>query len=306
MKESPQYPIGTVARLSGFSTHQLRKWESRLGLLIPDRADNGRRYYTVQQLERLKILRRLINSGYRIGDLAKIGEDQWYTLDPDLDSGPAHRELRVSVVGTMICAVIEANAHDVPTSIKLEPQKGRLSVDMLETIGDVDVLVSELRAVTQQDVDNLLEAQRRGASVLIVFGQCDPEHQKTLLRRGVVCLKAPVPPITLIQQITIFGKARGGRPTEGIPERRYSNSVLSRAAAMSNTIKCECPKHVAKLLGDITNFEEYSLNCQNTSPEDQALHEELRLVAAQSRLLFEGALEQIADAEGIDLSETLH
>ena len=68
MKESPQYPIGTVARLSGFSTHQLRKWESRLGLLIPDRADNGRRYYTVQQLERLKILRRLINSGYRIGD----------------------------------------------------------------------------------------------------------------------------------------------------------------------------------------------------------------------------------------------
>ena len=95
MKESPQYPIGTVARLSGFSTHQLRKWESRLGLLIPDRADNGRRYYTVQQLERLKILRRLINSGYRIGDLAKIGEEQWYTLDPDLNSGPAHRELAI-------------------------------------------------------------------------------------------------------------------------------------------------------------------------------------------------------------------
>jgi len=306
MKESPQYPIGTVARLSGFSTHQLRKWESRLGLLIPDRATNGRRYYTVQQLERLKILRRLINTGYRIGDLAKIGEDQWYTLDPELGQDHDCRTLNVTVVGTMICAVLDANSDDVPANVHIELQKGRLNDTLLDQVEGGDVMVAELRAVTDGDVATLLEAQRRGISVLIVFKQCEPGHQKTLLRSGVVCLKAPVPPKSLIQQIAIFGKARGGRPAEGIPERRYSDAVLSRAAAMSKTIKCECPQHVASLLADITSFEEYSLTCQNTSAKDQALHEELRLVAAQARLLFEGALEQIAETEGIDLSETLH
>ena len=224
MKESPQYPIGTVARLSGFSTHQLRKWESRLGLLIPDRATNGRRYYTVQQLERLKILRRLINTGYRIGDLAKIGEDQWYTLDPELGQDNDCRTLSVTVVGTMICAVLDANTDDIPANVHIDLRKGRLNDTLLDQIEGGDVLVAELRAVTEGDVATLLEAQRRGISVLIVFKQCEPGHQKTLLRSGVVCLKAPVPPVSLIQQITICLLYTSPSPRDGLLSRMPSSA----------------------------------------------------------------------------------
>ena len=301
-----QYTIGTVARLSGFSPHQLRKWESRLGLLVPDRAANGRRVYSEKQIERLKMLRRLINTGYRIGDLAKMGEDHWYTLDPDSGENADYREIRALISGKMICAVLDANREDVPNFLKLQLSKNRLNCNVLEVIADVDVLVAELAIISKNEVKILLEAQRRGVNILIVFRSCDSESLKELIGSGIVCMKAPVPPNTLIQQIKAFAKTRRERSAEAIPQRRFSDAALSRAAAMSETIKCECPQHIASLILDISRFEEYSLSCQNQSPDDQALHAELRLVAAQARYLFEGALKQVAEAEGLELSEGRH
>ena len=301
-----QYTIGTVARLSGFSPHQLRKWESRLGLLIPDRAENGRRIYSEKQIERLKILRRLINTGYRIGDLAKMGEDQWYTLDPESGERGDYRNIRALISGKMICAVLDANKEDVPNFLTLQLSKSRLNCNLLDLIADVDVLVAEIGAVTEIEVKVLLDAQSRGLNVLIVFRSCDSDSLKELISRGVLCMKAPVPPNTLLQQIKAFANLRSDRSAEAIPQRRFSDVALSRAAAMSETIKCECPQHIAGLISGISSFEEYSLSCQNKSPGDQALHAELRLVAAQARNLFEGALKQVAEAEGIDLSESRH
>lgn len=63
------YPIRTVARLTGISLDLLRAWERRYKAVEPQRAGRGR-LYTDRDVERLFLLRDLVDRGYAIGQIA--------------------------------------------------------------------------------------------------------------------------------------------------------------------------------------------------------------------------------------------
>ena len=90
-------------------------------------------------------------------------------------------------------------------------------------------------------------------------------------------------------------------PLAEIPARRYDDATLADFAGLSSTISCECPRHVAELLVQLSHFEAYSADCRSRGPKDAALHVYLQRVAAASRSLFEAALERIAIEEGLML-----
>ena len=83
--------------------------------------------------------------------------------------------------------------------------------------------------------------------------------------------------------------------------RRYDDATLTDFAGLSSTIACECPRHVAELLMQLSHFEAYSAECENQSPADAELHAYLQRVAGASRALFESALERVAIQEGLML-----
>lgn len=76
----PQYPIGAVAQRTGLSTHVLRAWERRYGLVEPHRDDNGVRLYSNTDIVRLRLLRRITESGHPIGRIARLDTEQLLTL----------------------------------------------------------------------------------------------------------------------------------------------------------------------------------------------------------------------------------
>ncbi len=92
-----------------------------------------------------------------------------------------------------------------------------------------------------------------------------------------------------------------GAAHEPVPPRRWGDAALADFAGRSSTIACECPRHVAELLVQLSHFEAYSAQCEQRSPADAALHAHLRQVAARSRAHFESALEQVALHEGLML-----
>jgi MerR family transcriptional regulator, light-induced transcriptional regulator len=94
---------------------------------------------------------------------------------------------------------------------------------------------------------------------------------------------------------------QAGSSRRRVPPRRYDDATLARVAGISTTVACECPKHVAELLMQLTAFEHYSAECQSLTPQDAALHASLQQVAAQARAMFEAALEAVARHEGIEL-----
>jgi PAS domain S-box-containing protein len=54
----------------------LRAWERRYKLLEPVRAENGYRVYTTRDLAVVLRARELLEDGYRIGDIARMGREQ--------------------------------------------------------------------------------------------------------------------------------------------------------------------------------------------------------------------------------------
>jgi hypothetical protein len=88
-----------------------------------------------------------------------------------------------------------------------------------------------------------------------------------------------------------------------IPQRKFSDRTLIRVAGISTNVLCECPRHVAEIITQLTSFEQYSHDCLNKASEDAHLHAYLSSISGSARALFESALEVIAKHEGIDLSE---
>ena len=83
--------------------------------------------------------------------------------------------------------------------------------------------------------------------------------------------------------------------------RLYDDATLADFAGLSTTIACECPRHVAELLVQLSHFEVYSAECAQRSPADAVLHAYLQRVAGSARALFEAALERVAIHEGLVL-----
>jgi MerR family transcriptional regulator, light-induced transcriptional regulator len=90
-------------------------------------------------------------------------------------------------------------------------------------------------------------------------------------------------------------------PDAGVPPRRWDDAALADFAGLSSTIACECPRHVAELLMQLSHFETYSAECQHRNAADAELHAYLQQVAATSRARFEAALEYVALHEGLIL-----
>jgi MerR family transcriptional regulator, light-induced transcriptional regulator len=74
--DEPRYKIGTVAKLTGLSPFLLRAWENRYDLLKPQRSDTGRRGYTRSDVEMLRAVKRLLDRGYSIGEVARWSPEQ--------------------------------------------------------------------------------------------------------------------------------------------------------------------------------------------------------------------------------------
>ncbi len=57
--------ISAVERDTGLSKDVLRKWEARYGFPVPSRDENGERVYPGAQVDRLRLVKRLLDSGLR-------------------------------------------------------------------------------------------------------------------------------------------------------------------------------------------------------------------------------------------------
>src|SRR5688500_10173666 len=64
--------ISAVERDTGLSKDTLRVWERRYGVPEPLRDGNGERVYPVSQVERLRLIRRLMDRGHRPGKIISL------------------------------------------------------------------------------------------------------------------------------------------------------------------------------------------------------------------------------------------
>jgi DNA-binding transcriptional MerR regulator/methylmalonyl-CoA mutase cobalamin-binding subunit len=77
---STNFSIAAVERETRLSKDVLRVWERRYGFPQPVRDANGERSYPAEQVERLCLMKRLMDQGHRPGSLAAMAEEQLAAL----------------------------------------------------------------------------------------------------------------------------------------------------------------------------------------------------------------------------------
>ncbi|HEY0848000.1 MAG TPA: MerR family transcriptional regulator [Noviherbaspirillum sp.] len=70
------HSIGAVERDTGLGKDTLRVWERRYGFPQPGRDANGERTYPLDQVQKLRMLKRLIDAGYRPGKIVQLRQEE--------------------------------------------------------------------------------------------------------------------------------------------------------------------------------------------------------------------------------------
>ncbi|AJF74119.1 MerR family transcriptional regulator [Raoultella ornithinolytica] len=77
------YTIGEVAQLCDVNPVTLRAWQRRYGLLKPQRTDGGHRLFNEQEIDRIREIKRWIDSGVQVGKVKTLLADS----DPQEQGG---------------------------------------------------------------------------------------------------------------------------------------------------------------------------------------------------------------------------
>jgi len=168
-----RYRIGTVARLAGVSTHALRVWERRYGVPTPGRSEGGARLYSDAEVDRLRLLKRAVDRGHAIGQIATLGEPELERLAGG-PSGVAagHAETAGELLHEFVQAVTTFDATQAERLL----ERARVLLSARELV--LEVLVPLLSCVGQAWLrGELCTASEHVASTLV------REHASRLLRQ---------------------------------------------------------------------------------------------------------------------------
>ena len=322
LAETETFKIGAVARLTGLSSHTIRKWESRYGAVAPGRTERGQRLYSSGDVERLTLIRRLVDAGVAPREVASAPLSALLQKCEHLSAVQATagvastQPVRIAVIGRNLAATLDRSAP-ADGLIEVLAHAGTASaLDAKRLNGRVDLLVYECDTVTDETrhtVDALLLRFEVQCAV-IVYRFSTQGDLLSLQSAQLATLRAPTDRRTLEQVVVeLFHScrtsstavrapaARSATARAEVPAPRLSREAIARIARISPRVRCECPHHLADIILGLLAFEEYSAACESRNPEDMALHHYLWRSAAQARVLFEDAIERVAAAEGIDL-----
>jgi MerR family transcriptional regulator, light-induced transcriptional regulator len=317
-----------VARMLGMPVATLRVWERRYALCQPPTTPSGQRLYSQADVQRLAVLKRLTDVGHAIGQLAALDLPKLQAVAAThattlAGSATARNAVaavlpipsnRVLVIGTGLAARLQRPAvlrqvarklHvEGPFATAADAGKG-LRPDV--HIDAVLVHAPSLTPTTWSEIDAALP-QARSASKAVLYGFAATATCEQLAAAGVALLREPQSDMAVgqwLRNVLQEHDPMNAEPTVNtsgpVPQRRWTDAALTDFAGLSSTVACECPKHVAELLIQLSQFEHYSADCENRSPADAALHKHLWQVAAQARASFEQALEYVAMHEGLTL-----
>ena len=89
------FNISAVERDTGLSKDTLRVWERRYRFPAPLRDANGERIYTASQVEKLRLIKRLMDRGHRPGRIIARSLDDLTALANEPTGAPERRELEI-------------------------------------------------------------------------------------------------------------------------------------------------------------------------------------------------------------------
>jgi len=315
---------GIAARLSGIPVQTLRVWERRYQLTEAKLPGRHQRLYSHKDVERLALIKQLVDLGQPIGSLASLDLTSLQALQSamgGLQAGNGRAEakdpgsaIRVGLVGRLLERI------RLPADSPANPQREEVRAVSLEsTLHDpqsampqVDAALIEIPNLLEESAEAVVTFQKGNPDApLLVFYRFAPSTLIRRLRsRGIAVMRMPADQTELAEACDRFLKQQfpSKPPTTSLlgdfePKApKYSSETLLTLSRIESTVFCECPRQLAQLLLSISSFEDYSAHCASRDSQDALMHRRLQSDAAVVRALLEESLARLLSYEGIDAS----
>ena len=310
--DETRYRIGAVCRLTGLSQHVLRVWEKRYGVVEPMRSETQRRLYSELDVNRLTLLKTLVDRGQAIGSIA------------NLDTAVLTRRVKQSASNLPMQGSAEKPGLALFGEGFFATEEDCASSEVFTLVGKfddiadftaqkpslrLDVAVVEwpsLQPETAIEVTRL--ANRLNARhVILVYDYASRAALLRLKNDRITPLRSPLD-IAALEAVVAwrFGfvaKADDSLESTASPAaaRLFNDRELAHLASQSTAIACECPTHLAELISRLLHFELYSAECESRSAEDAALHAYLHKTTSLARNMMERALVRVIELEKLSL-----
>lgn len=298
------YRAGTAARLAGLPVETLRVWERRYRLSDVRRSEHGQRLYSVEHVERLALLKQLVDQGHAIGLLAELRAEELKAMLGGREQSLAQEPVGALVAGASLPRRLAAMGSEASGIRMLGHCADIQDMQDLAPEADADVLVVEQSELDEGIVQAIASLRARlGIDAVLVLYRFSSSATIRALR-GQGCLVARIPAdigeLTFLCRSALRGMRLPERGVTAAPAaRRYDDGVLAALAQVNQGPACECPRHLAEVLMTVGSFERYSAQCGSRNPEDAELHARLGRAAGQARALLEDAMEQLILAENL-------
>ncbi len=290
---------GAAARLAGLSTATLRVWEHRYGVVSPPKSSSGQRTYSMDDVQRLRVIRRLTLEGYAIGTVANLAVDALMRLSSG-DQVVAAAEQRVIVVGPALAQKLQGRLRPSAALVFGNLDEAEREV---ARCGATDVLVihvASLHPLTSERV-LALRASLPAQTVVVVYSFGTERAADALRAAGVTVRREPISGNELAKLIVLSKPLPQSAAPDGVRTRprRYSDSELVSLAETPSRVACECPRHLAEIVTLLVGFENYSAECVSRDEKDAELHRHLQDVTSAARTMFEQAIARVVIDEGL-------
>ncbi|MCG8320428.1 MAG: MerR family transcriptional regulator, partial [Cytophagales bacterium] len=299
--------------------HTIRVWERRYPGFDVKRSKNGRRLYTEGDIRRLSLLKKLIDNGHKIGDLAACGIAQLEHMLALAPTGtgqaqPLHKP-RVAVWGESLADTVKRDS-DLPAAAEIIVNTHSIAALKSKLENDkADALILEMDTIQRKNLAFFRDIQRLAptAHLIVVFHYAYREVLAELRRMNAQLLRAPIDSSQLLYAVAAISDtapeagpkpAGTALPLPGqAPPHQFDRRQLNQLAALKTAVECECPHHLVNLVVAMSAFESYSQQCEIRNDSDAALHAEVYRITAQARYMMETALQRVIEAEGISLKK---
>ncbi|MDE0659674.1 MAG: MerR family transcriptional regulator [Gammaproteobacteria bacterium] len=290
------YKIGAVARRTGISPECLRAWERRYGLTPAQRAGKTR-FYSASQVDRLTSVKALLDQGHPISQLIQLSDDELQRrLRPSPRRATVHRRRTGLVGGQLILAHREAQRSPETTDAGIEVAAQWTTAAELKAdhgaLPELDCLVVYVPTLDNQQIENI-EQIFPDASLVVAFRYATAADLEACRQAGRSILRWPADWQTLARRVTATV------PVVASAARRYSDGELLHISLMASQAGCECPRHLAELIGEINDYESHARRCTSVGG---VVDQDHRLVAGHlgaARGQLEESLHVLVEKHGL-------
>jgi DNA-binding transcriptional MerR regulator len=333
-----KYRIGAVSKMTGIAVATLRVWQIRHQVVKPVMSQGGQRLYSDQEVKKLALIKGLNQAGHSIGLISGLGLEQLQELafthqqlgaTPVLSAAltpeskvasqaawPGAQAKSICLVGGGLMARMNALRYSVGLAhFNLDFQQESSLSQLLQALerdapffaNAPDCYLIKLNSTSSESLRELqaLRAHLPSSRIAVLYHYALAQELQGMRDLGVELKRENLSSEEMLAWIKdLLGSAPPSKAQAPHPycatKRLFSNEALAHFAQLDNPLLCECPKHLAQIVEQLSSFEQYSLHCMSQSPQDEALHRSLHQVSSTCRAMFEQSLLQVVKHEGLD------